>query len=1087
MTKVERMKKTINHSNCFNLVLVLSIIFFTLNSCFQSRNDEITKTTSVHIQPSLLAIESNTRYSINRESGEIIKPIINTLGDTIQTGVHLLVKPKRVHPDGVSKPKSFILNHTVIQTQNSHPNKRKLLNNISSFRLDNSKLSSNKLGSGNSNFTLIGEKGDTIITGSAIHTKGKKVKAIQPKPIKALPPAIKDAAICNMQYLDIDQGMYSSYVSAILEDSRGNLWFGTSGGGVSLYDGVSFTHFTKKEGLSNTIVWAIHEDKKGNIWFGTYGGGVCVYDGVAFTHFTEKEGLSNNVILAIAEDKYGNIWLGTSGGGASVLTQNSTTSFENVTITHYTEKEGLTSNLVLAIFEDEKGNIWLGTGGSGVCVIRSTDSTFNQAQISCFSKVEGLNKAYVSSVIQDNKGNVWLGTSGNGVYVFAHTNNSGFENVNYFHLQEKDGLSSNVVRSIKEDKKGNIWLGTSDGGVNQISFNTSIGFDDVYITHWSENEGLSNNTVRSIQVDKNGNIWFGTWGGGVTVYKEASFKHFTEKEGLSNNVILSVLEDKRGNLWFGSSGGGVNVYDGSRFSHLTQNEGLSNNLVWCALEDKKGNIWLGTYGGGISVITPKNKHNLEGAKITHITEKEGLSNNIVLSLLEDNNENIWIGTENGGITIIANSFSENLENLTLFKFSEDEGLSNNSVWSLFEDKNGYIYIGTRGAGVSILSPSINTDFKDSKIIHLSEKEGLSNSTIWAILEDKQEHIWLGTWGGGANIIRLNDSTGLINAQITYITEAEGLNNNSVYSIIEDKKGRVWLGTEKGLNIIQLSEANELNVAEFSVEYFNKGDGLKGQDFYINSAYIDSKNRAWWGTGKSLTQLNLNTFQPSSSPPQIQLTQLDINDNFIDYRTISDDLLNDIEYSGVHVFRNFPINLKLPFDINHLSFHYAAIDWSAPHKILYSYRMLGLDENWSLPTKETKADYRNMPHGTFTFMIRAIGESGEWSEPFEYTFTIHPPWYESSLYYILQTAFLLFLVLLALMLNRSKKGNEWVIVLSFVVLITIFEFFLILIEPYIDDFSSGIPVVKLVVNVGLALSLNPIEKLVRARLHKNQIR
>ena len=41
---------------------------------------------------------------------------------------------------------------------------------------------------------------------------------------------------------------------SILEDSHGNLWFGTYGGGVSMYNGESFTHFTEKEGLSNNIV-----------------------------------------------------------------------------------------------------------------------------------------------------------------------------------------------------------------------------------------------------------------------------------------------------------------------------------------------------------------------------------------------------------------------------------------------------------------------------------------------------------------------------------------------------------------------------------------------------------------------------------------------------------------------------------------------------------------------------------------------------------------------------------------------------------------------------------------------------------------
>jgi ligand-binding sensor domain-containing protein len=68
-----------------------------------------------------------------------------------------------------------------------------------------------------------------------------------------------------VKYLDVEQGMNSSYVKTVKEDSKANLWFGTAGGGVSRYNGVSFTHFTEKEGLSNNNV-TNPEDRYGNLW-----------------------------------------------------------------------------------------------------------------------------------------------------------------------------------------------------------------------------------------------------------------------------------------------------------------------------------------------------------------------------------------------------------------------------------------------------------------------------------------------------------------------------------------------------------------------------------------------------------------------------------------------------------------------------------------------------------------------------------------------------------------------------------------------------------------------------------------------------
>ena len=97
-----------------------------------------------------------------------------------------------------------------------------------------------------------------------------------------------------------------------LQDKNGNIWF-SNWGGVYRYDGKSFTSFTKKDGLSGDMVARIIEDKKGNLWFG--GDGLCRYDGKSFTCFTKKDGLVNQGIWLILEDKTGNLWVGTRETG----------------------------------------------------------------------------------------------------------------------------------------------------------------------------------------------------------------------------------------------------------------------------------------------------------------------------------------------------------------------------------------------------------------------------------------------------------------------------------------------------------------------------------------------------------------------------------------------------------------------------------------------------------------------------------------------------------------------------------------------------------------------------------------------------
>ncbi|MFT7611934.1 MAG: serine phosphatase RsbU (regulator of sigma subunit) [Parvicellaceae bacterium] len=521
----------------------------------QQRNKNYSCT--LYPQPQTIEANPESGYTLNPITGDTIQPLILENGDTLITGVPIPAKGKTIHPDSVAQPK-VVLYTPSDSTYNAHPNVHKTPDNLTVIPVNKDSLTTILVGEITENDTshyLVNSTGDTLQTGIPIPAKGKTVPTNQPQPTNALPPRFKDAAINNMQYLDVDQGMASSYVSSILEDKSGNLWFGTNGGGVSMYNGESFTHFTEKEGLSNNIVFSILEDKSGNLWFGTYDGGVSMYNGETTNPCRE-----------------------------------------------------------------------------GTC-----------------------------------------------------------------------DHDMGVREDLKKHKKA-----TSQ-----------------------------------------------------------SFTHFTQKGGLSNNTVWSILEDKSGNL--------------------------------------------------------------------------------------------WLSTENGlNKVVVVDGVGLQPENLPV-----------------------------RQAGVE----------KTKKVT-------------------------------------------------------------------------------------------------YDIARFEKNDGLKGMDFYSNSVCLDSKNRMWWGSGKSLTMLDMNKYTSTENPPTIYLRQLDVNEAFIDYRNITDSLGIEIEFNGVQQFENYPLNLELPYNKNHLTFHFSAIDWSALHKIQYSYIMEGLNSNWSQPSHDAKADYRNIPYGTYTFKVGAIGGSGEWSEPFDYEFTIHPPWWHT---------------------------------------------------------------------------------------------
>ncbi|MBS1646225.1 MAG: SpoIIE family protein phosphatase [Bacteroidetes bacterium] len=192
------------------------------------------------------------------------------------------------------------------------------------------------------------------------------------------------------------QGLPNNIVYSITEDKSGNLWFGTSGGGASRYDGKSFTNFTTAQGLAHNIVYSITEDKSGNLWFGTLGGGASRYDGKSFTHFTTAQGLAHNFVFSITEDKNGNIWFGTDGGGVS--------RYDGKFFTNFTTEQGLAYNFVYNITEDKSGNLWFGTAGGGV-------SRYDGKSFINFTTAQGLPDNTVTQVVLSKEQNIVMGTN----------------------------------------------------------------------------------------------------------------------------------------------------------------------------------------------------------------------------------------------------------------------------------------------------------------------------------------------------------------------------------------------------------------------------------------------------------------------------------------------------------------------------------------------------------------------------------------------------------------------------------------------------------------------------------------------------
>ena len=185
-------------------------------------------------------------------------------------------------------------------------------------------------------------------------------------PLFALDPK-KRITQYDIRLYQAEHGLPMNDMKTVFQDSKGYIWLGRQEGLVR-FDGVRFVLFDKSRysGLRENFIWDIKEDWEGNLWLATNGGGVSRFDGGTFTTFDTSDGLASNVCCNAAWCKNKTIWFGTENGVARR---------QNDAFKIYKLGDMSQAQKVLALHEDRRGNLLIGGGQDGLYII-SNDSLF---------------------------------------------------------------------------------------------------------------------------------------------------------------------------------------------------------------------------------------------------------------------------------------------------------------------------------------------------------------------------------------------------------------------------------------------------------------------------------------------------------------------------------------------------------------------------------------------------------------------------------------------------------------------------------------------------------------------------------------
>jgi ligand-binding sensor domain-containing protein/signal transduction histidine kinase len=802
---------------------------------------------------------------------------------------------------------------------------------------------------------------------------------------------VTDGADLRFVRLSRSQGLSQQRVTAIVQDQRGFLWFGTQYG-LNRYDGYRFRVFKNEPDDPGSVcdvqIGALFSDRDGRIWVG------CAYSVDRYDPVTEKfvhyqleqpdAAQTRVAVRHISQDREGRLWLST---GIGLYSLDPVTGSVQRFVHESTNPFSLSSSAIRSTGEDRSGAFWVASAAGLDQFDRKS------ARVALHVPLLGRDNY---KFYEDREGTFWIfHEAGNGLAILDRRTR---RLVRYsFASKDSPGLAQTGVSSMLEDRNGTLWMGTLSNGI--LKFDRARQRFIRYRNDPSNMESLSENRITTLFEDREGHIWTGFHATEPGFFMTGSLP-FTSlpfdarnPNNLGEKMINAIHEDRHGILWMGTNGA-LNRFDrmSGQLTHFdVPGDGMASEILSLVEDPSADAMWIGTGGQGLYRLDTTTgrlqafRHRGE--------DPASLSNNWVIRVFIDSHGRLWIGTING-----LNRFDPASGTFTTYRHGAPD--IPHVYRSIVEDARGALWLGADGDVVQRFDP------ETGRFTPVPQQRADANphllSRVQTLHVDHHGAVWAGTASG---LYRYDAETGAS----TLYTERDGLPSNTVSCVFEDRFGELWMGTSEGLS--RLDQSRKL------FKNYSLADGLPGLDFTGWSAcHRGASGEMYFGGFAGGVGFRPENVRDLDYAPPMALT--------------------DFQLSGVRVepgpgsplsrALGYTQAVSLSHQQNSFSIAFTSLSFRSPSTNRFRYRLEGIEDKWQEVGGDRRfANYTALRPGQYRFRVQGATSRGPWGEPgLEVDIEIRPPWWATWWFRSFLALIVLAMIIAAYMLRIRQIAQQF---------------------------------------------------------------